>query len=598
MKLRSKIMLAFALLAALTGAAGGSGLFFIDKVDGTVARFSEVAVPVMNEAAKVIDGLRRMHITLLETMAGRSQSGDGMHDPAVALAKLAKANNGGLITLHGLPTKGQLELNTAKAQKLHQTYVARGSEMIAAHHQMVSKNAAAEKKYDEFNAKQLILEKMLGDFVRNNETVMGQAEDSSKTLIQSGNATPESLGEVLDQTFNQSYPQVANTYKVIRYLTNMQDVSRAYTVESDAELLPAIEKKFAKAYKKATSRLKRIKSRAEGDEAKKTVAELFKGFEELKDLAQGDGGMFAIYRESLAARQSAENLNAQLVEISIGYETELNLVAGLAERINAAAKQAADDSVLLARQSVSIIVGLGVVIGIILGALISRAIVVPIRGALEVATRIAGGNLDGSIDVRSSDEIGQMMKALAAMQARLNGVLSDVASGAGALTSASSQISETAQTLSQAASEQAASVEETSTSIEQMSESINQNSKNARVTDGIATEAAESAREGCEAVKETVAAMKQIAGKIGIIEDIAYQTNMLALNAAIEAARAGEHGKGFAVVAAEVRKLAERSQTAASEIGGLASQSVGVAERAGTLLEAMVPSINKTADLV
>ena len=349
MKLRSKIMLAFALLAALTGAAGGSGLFFIDKVDGTVARFSEVAVPVMNEAAKVIDGLRRMHITLLETMAGRSQSGDGMHDPAVALAKLAKANNGGLIILHGLATKGQLELNTAKAQKLHQTYVARGSEMIAAHHQMVSKNAAAEKKYDEFNAKQLILEKMLGDFVRNNETVMGQAEDSSKTLIQSGNATPESLGEVLDQTFNQSYPQVANTYKVIRYLTNMQDVSRAYTVESDAELLPAIEKKFAKAYKKATSRLKRIKSRAEGDEAKKTVAELFKGFEELKDLAQGGGGMFAIYRESLAARQSAENLNAQLVEISIGYETELNLVAGLAERINAAAKQAADDSVLLAR---------------------------------------------------------------------------------------------------------------------------------------------------------------------------------------------------------------------------------------------------------
>jgi methyl-accepting chemotaxis protein len=99
-------------------------------------------------------------------------------------------------------------------------------------------------------------------------------------------------------------------------------------------------------------------------------------------------------------------------------------------------------------------------------------------------------------------------------------------------------------------------------------------------------------------VKETVDAMQQIAHKISIIDDIAYQTNLLALNAAIEAGRAGEHGKGFAVVAAEVRKLAERSQVAAEEISQLASKSVHLAERAGALLEAIVPSIQKTADLV
>src|SRR5476649_806931 len=180
----------------------------------------------------------------------------------------------------------------------------------------------------------------------------------------------------------------------------------------------------------------------------------------------------------------------------------------------------------------------------------------------------------------------------------LSSIVREVQMVVGQLTSASQEVSATAQTLSQASSEQAASVEETSASVEQMTASIAQNAQNAKVTDGMATQAAIEASKGGEVVKATAAAMRQIAQKISIIDDIAYQTNLLALNAAIEAARAHEHGKGFAVVAAEVRKLAERSQVAAQEIGQVASNSVELAEQAGLLLDAIVPNIRKTSDLV
>ena len=241
---------------------------------------------------------------------------------------------------------------------------------------------------------------------------------------------------------------------------------------------------------------------------------------------------------------------------------------------------------------------IGIAVGILLAVCIGRKITRPIEQAVAFAEAMSKGDFTQTLDVTQKDEIGILAGALNQMVSRLREAVGGVITASDHVASGSRGLSATAEQMSQGTTEQAASVEEVSASMDQMTSNIQQNADNSQQTEGIAQQAASDAVQGGEAVKQTVAAMRDIASKISIIENIARQTNLLALNAAIEAARAGDAGKGFAVVAAEVRKLAERSQTAAGDISKLSGNSVEVAERAGTLLTQLVPAIQKTSELV
>jgi methyl-accepting chemotaxis protein len=355
---------------------------------------------------------------------------------------------------------------------------------------------------------------------------------------------------------------------------------------------------IAKARKDNTDILDKMKPMVHSEKGKELFA---KALEERGKFSAATDRLIALGDTSSAQHnqdKAIEYLFGEAEGIDKGYLDALVAVADHEEASAAENGKAAADTATSAKIIVIVASLVALVLGVLFAWWITRSITKPIGEAVEVANNLAEGNLNVKIEVDSKDETGLLLTAMQKMVTKLSEIITTVRSGADSLSSASEEISATAQSLSQASSEQAASVEETTASIEQMTASISQNTENAKVTDGMASKASQQATEGGQAVSSTVEAMKKIAGKIGIVDDIAYQTNLLALNAAIEAARAGEHGKGFAVVAAEVRKLAERSQIAAQEIGELAGSSVSLAEKAGKLLDEMVPSINKTSELV
>jgi methyl-accepting chemotaxis protein len=251
-------------------------------------------------------------------------------------------------------------------------------------------------------------------------------------------------------------------------------------------------------------------------------------------------------------------------------------------------------------------------VGVLVAWRTTRGITVPVARAVKVAERIAEGDLTSSVEIHSNDEIGRLLQAIHGMQTRLRSLVGDIRSSAESIQMASAEVAIGNQDLARRTEQTAANLQQTASSMMQLTNTVNQSADAAAQANEMAGSASAVATRGGEVVARVVATMneinsssRKIADIIGVIDGIAFQTNILALNAAVEAARAGEQGRGFAVVAAEVRSLAQRSAEAAKEIKGLIGTSVDNVEAgsrlvgdAGSTMDEIVASVQRVSEIM
>ena len=414
------------------------------------------------------------------------------------------------------------------------------------------------------------------------------------------------LGEVVDELVTDHAQKLADAQTWERHIAVNLMRARSVLMQGDAQ----VDKALGEEMKAASAVISKLQAKVEASTTEAKEKELLARVGELRS-------RYLEIRNKLLARDAAgEDVQRELAPVlepaAAAYLEAVDQLVVKQQQDLESGRIAAGQAVKRTRATMLALALAGLVAAVLAAYGITRSIVTPLYVARAAARRIASGDLTAPVEVRGRDEIAGMLEAVAEMQESLRGIAAKVRESSDSVASAATQIAAGNTDLSSRTEEQASSLEETAASVEQMAATVSQAAQNATQANSLAATAAEVARRGGDAVDEVARTMESIQSAsrkigdiIGVIDSIAFQTNILALNAAVEAARAGEQGRGFAVVAGEVRSLAQRSAEAAREIKALIGNSVAEVDQgtrlagdAGNTMGEVVASVNRVSQLI
>jgi methyl-accepting chemotaxis protein len=599
---KTKLAGAFGLVVMLTMVVGGVAYVKLSALNDTIET-------MVNKRAKSIQMVQDIKINLLESIRAEKNAILEPDD-----AKIAAYRD---------ETVAEQKATVAGIQQVEPLLISEEAKKLYTHlKELVAPHEAAENEVLKFA------------LMNSNLHAHDISEKQAKPLKDATNTAFNSLGQKIMKADNKSNPAAAEALRTVRAsVEQLWADTQRYMLVPSAELLEPEAKPLFALITTIHEQMNTLRN---------VIAEGHYSFD-TDDIVGAVDAFLKIEDKIIALNREGGNLHATDMSEGAGRKTATDLMTAVDELNVLTMKHMDEDKAISAadyQQTKNILIGVilaSILVAVAAGTWIAFSISRGLGRAVGLANAVAIGDLSQQISVTNDDEIGDLVTSLNGMVKNLNAtaviadaiasgdltveakrlsdkdtlgmalermleklqtVVSEALAAGGNVSTGSQQLSASADQLSQGATEQASAAEEASASMEQMAANVKQNADNASQTEKIARQSAVDAEASGAAVSRAVGAMETIAQKITIVQEIARQTDLLALNAAVEAARAGEHGRGFAVVASEVRKLAERSQTAASEIVTLSADTVKSAQEAGSMLTKLVPDIKRTAELV